>query len=276
MSNPIYIYVLVVCSLLTGCDRIYDEEPLPEEVPVPIELAVSDSYLSTRAPVSAIDATNYTSVGIYATQEGSTSGQFPWTTSPFLSNTVPSGINQGLLSFSPKLYYPTGGNQVKFYAYYPRTTNTSSSSSSYITPPGNGTAPIYNFSITDQQDVMHAVSTPSSSTNSSSVPLQYNHKLSQIIITTSTLAGLLRTGQLLNVPSNGALNLETGVVTWSGTTNVTVNIPALGGTSNPVLVPANATSYQLKITLLVLPTTYNLVPNNGVFSPGVTYSININ
>lgn len=277
MPYPIYIYILVVLSLLVGCDKTYDEESLPQEVPVPIELAVSDSYLSTRAPISTIDATNYTSVGIYAAQEGSTSGQFPWTTSPFLSNTVPSGINQGQLSFSPKLYYPTGGKQVKFYAYYPRTTNTATTSNSYITPAGNGTAPIYNFTLADQQDVMHAVSTPSSSTNSSSVALQYNHKLSQIVITTTVLSGLLRTGQILNVPSKGALNLETGVITWGSTlTNIPVTIPIAGGTSDPVLVPANATSYQLRITLLVLPTTYNLIPSNGVFSPGQIYSITIN
>lgn len=277
MSNPIYKYLLAFVSLLASCDTIFDEESLGQEIPVPINFSVSDSYLATRSPVSTIDATNYTNVGIYGAQEGSTQGQFPWTPSPFLSNIVPSGISQGQLTFSPKMYYPIGGKQVKFYAYYPRTTNTSTSLNSYITPPGNGTAPIYNFSIADQQDVMHAVSTPRSSANSTAIPLQYNHKLSQIIITTSVLAGLLRTGQLLNVQSKGALNLETGMVTWgTATTNLAVSIPALGGTSDPILVPANATSYDLKITLLVIPTTYKITPSNGVFSPGVTYTANIN
>lgn len=264
-------------SLLVSCDMIFDEESLEKEIPVPIQVSVSESYLSTKSPVSTIDATNYTNIGIYGVQEGSTQGQYPWTLSPFLSNIVPSGISQGQLSFSPKLYYPVGGKQVTLYAYYPRTTSTTTTSNSFMTPPGNGTAPIYNFSIIDQQDVMHAVSSPSSSTNNASVPLQFNHKLSQIIITTTVISGLLRTGQIQNIPSKGALNLETGEIIWGGPTiNIPVNIPALGGTSNPILVPANATSYQLQITLLALPAIYKLTPSNGVFSPGVAYSVTIN
>ena len=261
-------------SLLTSCDNMLDEEPLIEESPVPICFEVSE-YLSTKAPVTGIDATNVSNVGIYGVTEGSTSNQYPWTASPFVSNIIPSGISQGQLTFSPKLYYPGGGKKVVFYAYYPYTNVTTTTSNSYITPPGNGTAPVYNFTLSDQQDVMHAVSAPSNSSNSSPIPLQYNHKLSQIIVNTSILTGILRSAKLVAVPNKGSLNLETGNVTWgSGTADINVTIPLLGGLSDPVFVPANATSYKLQVTLL-FTTTYTLTPSNGTFTPGVAYTITL-
>ena len=277
MSNSKVAYLVGMCLLLSGCNTVFDEESLEKEIPVPIRFSISESNLSTRAIVTTIDATNVSNVGIYGVQEGSTSGQYTWTASPFAANVVPSGISLGTLSFSPKMYYPTGGKKVAFYAYYPRTTNTSSTSNSYITPPGNGTAPVYNFSIADQQDVMHAIATPVGSNSGAQVAFQYNHKLSQIIINTSILSGVLQSMKIMSVPSKGSMNLATGNITWnsSTTTNLSVNVPLLGGLSDPVLVPANVTTYQLQVTLLVLPTTYYLTPSNGVFSPGVVYTVTL-
>lgn len=77
--------------------------------------------------------------------------------------------------------------------------------------------------------------------------------------------------------SKGTMNLATGNITWNlfTTTNLSVNVPLLGGLSDPVLIPANVSSYQLQVTLLILTSTYTLTPSNGVFSPGVAYTVTL-
>ena len=276
MPYSLLAYLFGILLLLSSCNTIFDEESLDQEIPVPVQLSISESYLSTRAPVTTIDGTNLSNVGIYGVQEGSTSGQFPWTAVPFASNLSPSSISQGQFSFSPKLYYPIGGKRVIFYAYYPRTNNTTSTLNSYITPSGNGTAPVYNFTLSDQQDVMQAVSTISSSQSGTNVTLQYNHKLCQLVINTNLLSGTLRGMKLIAVPTKGSMNIETGAITWNTTTaDISLNVPLLGGPSDPVFIPANVSSYKLQVTLLLFTTTYILTPNNGTFSPGVVYTITL-
>lgn len=274
MSTPLVSCFSGIILLLCSCNNILEEGVLEEESPVPIHMSIGNSYITTRAGVTNITASNLSSVGIYGVQEGRTSGQFPWTTAPFAVNLVPTGISNGQLSFASKLYYPLGGNRVTFYAYYPRTINTSTSSNSYVTVPGNGTAPIYNFTLSDQQDVMHAVSSPSGSNSVAPVALNYNHKLAQIVINTKLLGGL-QSLKLVAVPTKGAMNIQTGVITWGSTTaDITLTVPLLGGLSDPVFVPANATSYKLQVKLLVLSTTYTLTSSTGTFLPGVIYTIN--
>ena len=138
------ILILLGWMLLSqGCSYGVGDDCLPPEEPVPIRMAIAEGKLSTRAPVTTIDASNLSNVGIYAVSEGSIAGQYPWTSTPFALNLVPSGISGSQLSFNPKLYYPLGGKRVIFYSYYPRTTATSGSN--YITAPGNGVAPAYHF-----------------------------------------------------------------------------------------------------------------------------------
>lgn len=274
MSNSLAPYLIGIALLLPSCNHVLDGELLEEVAPVPINMSIGDSYITTRSVVTDITTSNLSSVGIYAAQEGSTAGQFPWTATPFAANIVPTGISNGQLSFASKLYYPLGGNRVSFYAYYPRTTNTATTANSYITAPGNGTAPVYHFTLSDQQDVMHAVGSPSGSNSIAPVVLNYNHKLAQIIINTKLLGGL-QSMKLVAVPTKGSLNLQTGVVTWgSATADIQLSVPLLGGLSTAVFVPANVASYKLQVTLLILSTTYTLTSSTGSFLPGVVYTIN--
>ncbi len=105
------ILILLGWMLLSqGCSYGVGDDCLPPEEPVPIRMAIAEGKLSTRAPVTTIDASNLSNVGIYAVSEGSIAGQYPWTSTPFALNLVPSGISGSQLSFNPKLYYPLGGN----------------------------------------------------------------------------------------------------------------------------------------------------------------------
>ena len=101
--------------LSQGCSYGVADDCLPPEEPVPIRMAIAEEKLPTRAPVTTIDASNLSSVGIYAVREGSTAGQYPWTPTPFALNLTPSGISGNQISFNPKLYYPLGGKRVIFY-----------------------------------------------------------------------------------------------------------------------------------------------------------------
>lgn len=106
MSNSLAPYLIGIVLLLPSCNHVLDEELLEEVAPVPINMSIGDSYITTRSVVTDITTSNLSSVGIYAAQEGSTAGQFPWTATPFAANIVPTGISNGQLSFASKLYYP--------------------------------------------------------------------------------------------------------------------------------------------------------------------------
>lgn len=255
-----------------------DEEfPRKDELPVPIRLAISEVNPYTRAVVNSIGDISVSTLGIYEVAEGSTTGTFPWTTSPLLSNSSPSGISGNQLTFSPKLYYPLGGKRVIFYGYYPRTTATSGAN--YITTPGNGTAPIYNFTITGQEDIMHAVSTPSGSyTPGGTVALTFNHKLTQIQLNTTVLGSLLTSIKILSVPNTGTLNIETGAISFSNNTTVDILFSKASLTAtNPLMVPANVASYMLEASIvgLLLPRKYLIKPTTGNFLAGTIYTITL-
>lgn len=258
-----------------GCTN---EELLNEEAPIPIRLAVEETAV-TRAPVTSITATNISSVGIYGVSEGTTSGQFPWTTTPFASNLVPTGITGSQLSFASKLYYPMGGKRVKFYGYYPRTTTTSGAN--YITPPGNGTAPVLNFTLTGQEDIMQAVTTPSSSINPATAALNFNHKLTQIILNVPLLSGVLSGIKITGVKNQGSMNIETGLVQYgSSTADFPLSVVGLLPASTvAVMVPAGVPSYTVVVEVTILVTlvknTYLIKPTVGNFLPGVIYTISL-
>ena len=229
--------------LSQGCSYGVADDCLPPEEPVPIRMAIAEEKLPTRAPVTTIDASNLSSVGIYAVREGSTAGQYPWTPTPFALNLTPSGISGNQISFNPKLYYPLGGKRVIFYGYYPRTTATTGNN--YITAPDNGIAPTYHFTLTGAEDVMYAVSTPTGSTCTSPVSLTFNHVLTQLRLNTSLL-GSLSSIKLVGVSNKGTHNIGNGAVTYdSSVTDSALTIPLLGSVTDAVMVPAGVASYKV-------------------------------
>ncbi|WP_455592145.1 fimbrillin family protein [Bacteroides sp.] len=279
MQHRWYLVVeigLIVCVLLLqGCSYGVEEDCLSQEEAVPIRMAIEEERLPTRAPVTTIDASNLSSVGIYGVREGTTAGQFPWTATPFATNLVPSAISGNQLSFSPVLYYPLGGKRVTFYGYYPRTTATSGAN--YITVPGAGIAPTYHFTLTGAEDVMYAVSSPSGSSSPAPVALTFNHVLTQLQLNTSLL-GSLSGIKLIGVSTKGTLDLGTGNVTYdSSVADISLSVPLLGSVTAPVMVPAGVASYKVEVTLLLslLKRTYLVKPTSGNFQAGMIYTISL-
>lgn len=272
MRRRLICSVLGSVLLFARCDSSIDNEFQPKKDAVPICITINDSQIATRAPISALIAD---SLGIYAVQESSTTpGIFPWTASPYISNLRPTTITNGQISFSPKIYYPDAGKRLMFYGYYHRTTATSGAN--YIAAPGSGIAPVYNFTLTGQEDIIHAVSTPFGSNTPGIPSLSFNHKLTQIILNTSLLSGLTNI-KLVGVMNKGALNLETGNVTYN--TSSLINIPLtvqggiLAGQTIAVIVPANVDKYRVDVTLAILTTTYYIRSSTGTFLPGKIYTI---
>lgn len=272
--KPFILSLLAMALWLSSCHSAIDEELLTAEAPLPMRLALA---ADTRAPVSSITAANVSSVGLFAATEGSTSGQFPWTAAPFAANLVPSGISGTQLTFATPLYYPPGGKRVKFYGYYPRTTNSSGTTS--ITAPSTGVAPVYNFVVTGDVDIMHAVATPSGSNSPATIAFTFNHKLTQIQLNVSILGALLTGIKLLAVKTNGSMNVETGVVTYSAspTSDILFTIPLLSETTNPMMVPSDVANYTVEASLtgLVPIRRFTIAPTTGVFKAGVVYNINL-
>lgn len=276
--KPFIRFLLGVMFLpycFSGCTH---EELLGEGAPIPIRLAVEETAV-TRAPVTSITAANISNVGIYGVKEGSISGQFPWITIPFVSNLVPTGITGSQLSFASKLYYPMGGKRVIFYGYYPRTTATSGAN--YVTAPANGIAPVLNFTLTGQEDIMQAVSTASGSVNPATAALNFNHKLTQIILNVPLLSGILSGIKITGVKNQGSMNIETGVVQYGSSIAdfpLTV-VGLLPASTMAVMVPAGVSSYTVVVEVTVLVTliknTYIIKPTTGNFLPGVIYTISL-
>lgn len=278
MKLSIRLLTGIALLSLTSCGNDLEEEfPACEELPVPVRLAVAEMNPKTRAIVNTISDITASSLGIYEVAEGTTSGTFPWTPSPLQTNIAPSGISGNQLTFSPKLYYPMGGKRVVFYGYYPRTT--ASSGANYITAPGNGIAPTYNFTLSGQEDIMYAASTPNGSyTPGGTAILTFNHKLTQIQLNTSLLGSLLTSVKILGVRNTGSMNMETGIITYgSSTIDITFTKASLTAT-NPLMVPADVPSYILEASILgaLLPRKYLIKPTSGNFLAGTVYTISIN
>lgn len=278
MNLPVRLLTSMMLLLLTSCSNDMDEEFTDNrELLVPVRLAISEINPNTRAVVNGIGDITASNLGIYEVAEGTTTGTFPWTATPLLTNAAPSSFNGNQLTFSPKLYYPLGGRKVIFYGYYPRTTATSGTN--YITAPGNGVAPTFNFTLTGQEDIMYAISTPNgSSTPGATVTLTFNHKLTQIILNTSALGSLLTSVKILSVKNTGTMNLETGVISYgSGTADIMFNKAGLTAT-NPLMVPADVASYTLEASILglLVPRRYLIKPTSGNFLAGTVYTISIN
>lgn len=270
--SVLYSFPVIVLLSLNSCTN---EELLSEEVPVPVRIAVEDGSIPTRAPVTAIDASNLSSVGIYAVRESGTTGQFPWTASPYLSNQVPATMSNGVVTFSPVIYYPMGGSRLKFYGYFPRTTATSGNN--YITAPGSSSPPVFNFTLTGQEDIMYAVSAPTGSYTAGNATLTFNHKLTQIQLNISGLGGALSSIKLIGIKNKGAMNLDTGIITYNSTTvDLTLSLSVLGSTTVPVMVPADVASYRVDTAfLLLLPRSFTIKPVSSNFLPGVMYTITL-
>ena len=159
MRKRILFPVLGSMLLFARCGGGIDTNLLPANDAVPIAILVKEDRISTRAPVTAANL-NISNVGIYGVPESNTSGVFPWAASLPLLNLSPATYSSGngQITFSPKVYYPDGGRRLKFYGYHPKTT--AASGNNYITAPGNGIAPVFNFTLTGQEDIMYATSTP--------------------------------------------------------------------------------------------------------------------
>lgn len=268
---------LTAALLLASCGNDTDEAFLhPEECPVPIHLAVAEENSDTRSAVNSLSDISVSALGIYGVAEGSTAGSFPWTSSPLLNNAAPTGSSGNELRFASPLYYPAGRRKVIFYGYYPRTT--ANGGANYVTPPANGTAPMFHFTLTGQEDIMHGTS-PAGGTYSpgTAIPITFKHKLTQIQLNVSALGTLLSSIKMLNVKTSGILNLETGAVTYdSNTTDLTLTKSGLTTTA-PVMVPAGVSTYLLEVGLVgqLLPRKYVIRPTSGKFLEGVLYTITL-
>lgn len=275
MMKSIVFSILGSVLLFARCNSSIDVDLLSDEESVPISIAVGEDRISTRAPVTIYNPDSVSKYGIYGVPEGSTSGLFPWTASLPLLNTAPASLTGTQIGFSPKVYYPDGGKRLMFYGYYPRTTMASGNNN--ITAPGSGTAPVFNFTLTGQEDIMYATSTPFGS-NTAGVPsLTFGHKLTQIVLDLSLL-GVLKSATLKGIKSKGSMNLGTGVVSYSTTTidiPLTMQSGVLNSLTVPVMVPADMDKYRVEVVLLILPITYYIRPTSGNFLPGKIYTIKL-
>lgn len=101
--------------------------------------------------------------------------------------------------------------------------------------------------------------------------------MTQIQLNISVLGALLTSIKILGVPNTGAMNLETGVITYSSNTADFPFSKASLVATNPLMVPANVPSYTLEASIagLLLPRKYVIKPTTGNFLAGTIYTITL-
>ena len=150
--------------------------------------------------------------------------------SPYIANVA---VNSGAsaLSFATPQYYPANGNKIYFYAYSPV-------SGTYTAGSGS-TAPTVAWTITGQQDIMAAQVTTGiakAATGTQSQPaFAFTHKLKQVKFKVVKDASFednikLTSLKIIGAKTAARLNLATGVLTCSGSGDLTAYDNATGQT----------------------------------------------
>lgn len=162
-------------------------------------------------------------------------------------------------------FYPSDGSYITFFAFAPRGT--------VVTPPGAGTPPMVNISITGRTDVLWATNRGRKvgSAPAENPVLNFAHKLTQLQFTfKSASTGYPAAGnrvvslKVMAQPNVVAMNVENGTYTSSGNTDMEalsqvnqtngIEITLAGNNANsPIMTVPVDTSIAYNLTVVVRP-----------------------
>lgn len=264
-------FALITLLSLAACsDSSEDLTPQPpKDAPEVISLsaAVMDPVVS-RAPINS-DFTDDFPIGIYAHNGGWKAG----TNANLINNdkaTVSGEEGHDITFGSGTYYYPADGSLVNFFGFAPRATETKEA--------GTGTAPTVSFSMTGQEDIMHATAVGSKAGSILTTPeFNFTHKLTQLQFAFKSGANYPATGYSVvsltvnSQPNEATMDVGTGVLIFSGSADMQALSDNDQTTGIAIVADPGSNTYSPVMTEPAV--TYNLTvvvrPASG---PDVTYS----
>lgn len=207
-------------ALLASCTSESDITAVSEG-PEVISLGASTGD-ATRAAINDLKGLSAegAKVGIYGqattATAANTSITSEWTASPLMKDVKTTAIDAvtGLMKWETVYAYPKADpKNVKFFAYYPYAAE-STTGANYVKAPGIGLPPVYNFTLTGEEDLMWATPVLGSRTTPAGA-LKFNHQLTQMTFKLIDAEGTF-TEQITSVSimtnTVGKMNIETGAL----------------------------------------------------------------
>lgn len=206
-------------------------------------------------------------------------------TSIIYTNTELTADGNGALNYSPKMFYPTNGNTVNFYAYHPFGSASDLTTAIPFSVKADQTA------ATDylNSDLLYSQKTGVARTSSAEL-LTFNHKLSKLTFTVKKGEGASLEGlsaiEIQNTLPETSLKLEDGTITAASGTATTIKafgVPTTVSSTDAevsgmaaIVVPQTVTTDTelLKITIGGVSYIYR-VPANLDYESGKVYNYTI-
>lgn len=284
------LFALIALLPLVGCsDDSDDLSPRINEESGIIRLnaGVKDPVVSRAGPINSGFSTDFP-IGVYAYTGSWQAGASANLINNDQATVSGTGLHPITFGSGASYYYPTNGSLVNFFGFAPRATET--------TAAGAGTAPVVQFDITGQEDIMYATATGTVMTSAVTPPVfNFTHKLTQLQFTFKAGTNYPTTGYsvvslTVNSQSNSAtMNVGTGLLTFSGSANFQalsaanqsagISITSDGTNANSPVMTQALTSYLL--TVIVKPSgggsnvTYSNIPVSLVTLPGSAHMITL-
>lgn len=293
--------IIISTFFFIGCtdEKSIDLYPYYEIKPnASVVETIVKSTPAYNGPINSSFNTNFP-IGVYAYdtalgwKAGTSNSSTPGT--PNLINndnaTVSASANHSVSFNTGPYYFPSGGQNVNFYAYAPYGTET--------TPATNGGAPSVTIALNGQQDVMYATATGRKTGSAIMVQPSFNftHKLTQLQFIFKSGTNYPTSGNAvtsLNVkaqPNSLVMNIGTGSIVTSGSADIQaltvanqtsgIAITSAGTNANsPVITTTSsgASAYLLDITVKVGSTgtvNYTNVPVSMTSVAGSAHMITI-
>ena len=275
MSNMKYVLFIAVAALAlaacTGDENLNDG-------PVAIQLS-SSLEVQTRAASGIQDSAFYEgeSVDVFVTEaveaDESATTTYP---QPLTYTTGTNGTMTPPTGGQP--YFPTSGNGVNIYAYYPSkaVTDMGASGVAFTVKADQSTDAAYKAS-----DLMFGTAANPVSRQSSAIPVTFRHLLSKITVNLTSGDGNPSldgaTVSLMNVRLDAQLTPSDGTVA-EGTGTQDESVTVTTGTGGSAIIPVQTVASGKQFIRVLLQTGGNLyytLPQNATFQGGKVYTYNI-
>lgn len=220
-----FFAVTVVVLMLGACSQ--GENPV---VTPPVTQGGAVSFVPTlsKVPVSTFVTGDKLGVLAYATDvDGNWNKQG---TPELMYNTELTKIAAGNFTYDPIVYYPTNGNKLKFFAYYPHAA-TAGDNGITLSPKTQSGYPTVDFDASVGSYGVDMMAAVTESQNSGSVTLNCQHVLTKVNVSAKSAQGAIVSAvKIIGINSKGQLSMDNytnkpaAPETWWANQNTAVTI----------------------------------------------------
>lgn len=262
IKKEFYLFVVVCCSVWTGCSQATDTN-IPGEA-VPVRFSATPVSSNSRAAIDGIGFANGTQVTIYGINHSTEEyAQSQWIESPFMNNVQATISNSGSITYTPVLFFPT----TESYSFFSLFKGSSEENGVFVVAPSDGTPPMITISLQPtslaQPDVMLAAAKNETKTTArSGMAFNYKHLLTQIRFNIAKTATYTKAVTLTKVSANSYQEATTTI------DNEALEINTSGSKTNMELVDCATSPLTLTATQQTIVQTGKTEAAYALLFPG--------